>query len=128
MDIQLKVLNPTNKKEFKMFTLRNIALDETDSPEKLKKIIIDQCGGSVAEQMDMGYFNKHSKKMWLNNRLDMSDLWDLVHKGDNITLWCAMSSRKRIQHDVGTNDTEDISSEKSTKKPKKAIKNGRKED
>ncbi len=72
--------------------------------------------------MDMGYFNKHSKKMWLNNRLDMSDLWDLVHKGENITLWCAISSRKRIQHDVGTNDTEDISSEKSTKKPKKLSK------
>ena len=94
----LKVLNPTNKKEYKMFTLRNVPVDETHSPEKLKKLITDQCGEAVAKQMDVGYFNKHSKKMWLNNRLDVNDLWDLVYKGENITLWCtetADNSRKR---------------------------------
>ena len=63
-------------------------MDETDSPENLKKVIIDQCCDSfVAKRMDIGYF-KQSKKFWLNNRLDMNDLWDLIHNGENITLWC----------------------------------------
>ena len=104
-----------------MFTLRNVPVDETDSPEKLKKLITDQCGEAVAKQMDVGYFNKHSKKMWLNNRLDVNDLWDLVYKEENITLWCtetADNSRKRIQQDINTNETEDSCVEKATKKQK----------
>ena len=45
-----------------MFTLRSVPMDETDSPEKLKKVIIDQCCDSfVAKRMDIGYF-KQSKK------------------------------------------------------------------
>ncbi len=37
-DVQL--IQGTNKKEFKMLTLRNIAVDETDSPEKLKISVV----------------------------------------------------------------------------------------
>lgn len=122
-DFHLKVLNPANKKDYKMFTLRNVSVDEIESPEKLKKVIIDQCGESIAKQMDIGYF-KQSKKIWLNNRLDMSDLLDLVrNKGENITLWCMEtidSSRKRNHSD--TNDTEDTHMEKGAKKPKKLSK------
>ena len=46
----------------------------------------------------------------------MSNLWDLVYNGDNITLWCtrqSISSRKRVQQDV---DTEDICLSKKQKK------------
>ena len=122
-DIHLKVFNPTNKKEYKMFTLRSVPMDETDSPEKLKKVIIDQCCDSfVAKRMDIGYF-KQSKKFWLNNRLDMNDLWDLIHNGENITLWCIEmieQTRKRTQLDAS--EAENYHADKDTKKAKKLSK------
>ena len=107
-DIHLKVFNPANKKEFKMFTLRNLSMDETDSPEKLKKQIADQYGHELNPKlMEVGYF-KQSKKLWLNNRLDMNDMWDLISKNENITLWCIEVpmpvTRKRSQLDTNAED------------------------
>ena len=63
-------------------------MDEMDSPDKLKDLIIDQCGDTVTKcNLEIGYFRR-SKKFWLNNRLDMNDFWELILKGESITLWC----------------------------------------
>lgn len=41
------------------------------------------------EQLDIGYFYQ-GKKVWINNRLDMNDFWDVIEKksGDKLILWC----------------------------------------
>lgn len=89
-DLQLKVLNSVNKKDFKVYTLRGIQCELILSPEKLKEIILNQCGSDVVpsvDKMEIGYYSQ-SKKIWINNRLDLSDAWSIVAKGERLTLWC----------------------------------------
>lgn len=83
----MKVLNPCNKKEHRVYTLRRISTD-LDTPNKLKDQIIQQCGqsGSHSNNVEIGFFH-HSKKVWINNRLDLNDMWQLLTKGDKVTLW-----------------------------------------
>ena len=83
----MKVLNPENKKEYKTVTLRGLSQENIDTPTKLKEIISVQCDGLNPENMEVGYF-VHSKKLWLNSRLDISDVWNSVDKGEKLTLWC----------------------------------------
>ena len=61
--------------------------------------------------MELGYFNQ-TKKVWINNRLDVNDLWNLVARGDTLTLWCTgvspsqsgrNSKRNREERDTGEN-------------------------
>ena len=106
-DIHLKLLNPANKQDYKMFVLRKVCMDKMDSPDKLKDLIIDQCGDAVTKcNLEIGYFRR-SKKFWLNNRLDMNDFWELILKGESITLWCVETtehSRKRTQPDASEDE------------------------
>ena len=88
-NIDLKVLNSQNKRDYRLYTLRHLSRSE-DSPEKLKDEISKRCGDAVSDQgrMEIGYFN-HTKKLWLiNNQLDMDDMWDIVSNGSKVTLWC----------------------------------------
>ena len=48
-DIHLKLLNPANKQDYKMFVLRKVCMDEMDSPDKLKDLIINRFGGAVTK-------------------------------------------------------------------------------
>ena len=100
-----------------MFVLRKVSMDVMDSPDKLKDLIIDQCGDAVTKRnLEIGYFRR-SKKFWLNNRLDMNDFWELILKGESITLWCVETtehSRKRTQPDA--------SEDEHTERPKKLSK------
>ena len=89
VDAYLRVLNPANKKDFRLFTLRNLSR-EMDSSEKLKMAIFTQCGDDsvpLPRNMEFGFYNQ-SGKLWINNRLDVNDMWELVLKGDKLTLWC----------------------------------------
>ncbi len=40
----LKVLNPINKKDFTMFTLRNLTAEDMNTPVSLKELIFEQVG------------------------------------------------------------------------------------
>lgn len=72
--------------------------------------------------MDIGYF-KQSKKFWLNNKLDMNDLWSLRHSGESITLWCIeMIEQTRKHSQADANEAEDDHGARDTKKPKKLSK------
>ena len=115
-DLQLKVINSGNKKEFKVYTLRRVKFD--GSVDNLKEVIRSQCGSDVVppiEKMEIGYYYQ-CKKMWINNRLDLNDAWTLISKGEKITLWCVgicAQSRKRE-----TTDTSDEEHETQRKKSK----------
>ena len=86
INIDLKVLNPNNKKDFRMFVLRHVSA-EIDSPIKFKNEVIRQYGDIVKLDLDMeiGYFH-HSRKVWITSRLDVVDMWSLVSKGEKVTL------------------------------------------
>ena len=125
VDLYVKVLSSTNKKDFRMYMLRSLIREEVDSPCKLRKEIFAQCGESVVpkpEKMEVGYFYQ-SKKLWLNNRLDMNDVWELIAKGDKVTFWCVGTSeepeelsKKRACHDRSALESE---SQKKVKKTSK---------
>ena len=110
-DFYLKIFNPTNKKEYKLYTVRGLSPD-IDSPDKLKRVLATQYGDLLPQpdDIEVGYFNQ-SKKIWISNRLDLNDVWALVGKGEKITLWCmgvtesatGMGQRKRPCEDIGSN-------------------------
>ena len=115
-NLDLKVLNPRNKKDFRMYVLRQVSSD-LDSPNKLRNEIIEQYGEitKLAHNMEMGYFQA-SRKVWINSRLDVNDLWSLVAKGEKITVWCvgsdeSMWSGKR-NYEPGLENKENNSSKK----------------
>ena len=80
-----KIFNPTNKKEFKV---RGVSTD-TDTPDKLKHALASQYGDLLPQpdNIEVGYFIQ-CKKMSINNRLDLNDVWAMVAKGEKIILWC----------------------------------------
>ena len=43
-NFHIKVLNPSNKRDSKMHTLRNILQEDLDPPSKIKDMIFAQCG------------------------------------------------------------------------------------
>jgi hypothetical protein len=120
-DIHLKLLNPANKQDYKMFVLRGVSTDEVDSPHKLKDLIIDQCGDAITKRtLEIGYFRR-SKKFWLNNRLDLNDFWELIltymYKGESVTLWCVETTEQtRKRNQAGASEDE------HTERPKKLSK------
>ena len=91
INMDLKVLNQKNKKEFRLLNLRHISPEFCDSPTKIKEEIYKQYSENVPlpDVMELGYFYC-SKKYWLNNRLDVNDLWELVANGkkEKVVLWC----------------------------------------
>ena len=90
VDAYLRVLNPANKKDFRLFTLRNLSREMVSS-EKLKMAIFTQCGDEsvpLPRNMEFRFYNQSGKKLWINNRLVVNDMWELVSKGDKLTLWC----------------------------------------
>lgn len=86
-DFYLKIISPANKKEFQLYTIRGLTAD-VDSPDNLKKALAQQYGDLLPpiDKMEIGYFHQ-AKKMWIKNRLDLTDVWKLVHKGERVTLW-----------------------------------------
>ena len=102
-DLYLRVLSPYNKKEYKTVSVRGLCKDHVDTPAKLKAAISNQCDGLNPEKMDIGYF-LGTKKLWINNRLDISDVWNMIDKREKVTLWCLDTStreslkRKRDEH------------------------------
>ena len=73
VNMEVKVLSPKNKKEYHMYTLQHISRD-VDSTEKLKAEIYKQCNDLVPSPQTMELrFYLHSKKKWINNRLDIEN-------------------------------------------------------
>ena len=95
-DFYLKVLSPENKKEYKTVTSRAVSRENIDTPTELKEVISTQCDGLNPESMEIGYF-VHSKKLWINSRLDINDVWDSADKGEKLTLWCLSALPRETQ-------------------------------
>ena len=108
-DLYLKVLSPDNKKEYRTVNLRGLCKETIDAPDMLKTAISKQCDGLNSENMDVLYFVQ-SKKVWINNRLDINDVWSIVDKGEKVTLWCldttACESQKRKRDELAKEESQ----------------------
>ena len=56
----LKVINPTNKKDWQDYTLRGVSKETMDTPDKMWQTIVDQCGADVVPE-EIGYFEQATK-------------------------------------------------------------------
>ena len=78
------------KKEFKMFTLRNINThdSEVNSVDKLQQAIKGQLGDEVSQnKFDVGYL-QGANFVTVRNAADLVEVWTNIQKGVNIILWC----------------------------------------
>ena len=111
----LKVLDPQNKRNYTMFTLR-VTEEDLTSLESIKQAIFVQVGENVVSRklnFQLGYI-KRSRKIWINNERDIQDALEIL-KAEKLTLWCiglGEHARKRArEHDesddgAGASDTE----------------------
>ena len=101
VNLDLKVLSPMNKKDYRMFVLRHVST-EIDSPCKFRDEIIRQYGETVKldPDMEIGYFH-HSRKIWISSRLDVVDMWSL--KRDRLITKRKMNHlRKHLKYREGS--------------------------
>ena len=87
--IALKVLNPQNKRDYTMFTLRDLTEEDLISPESIKEAIFGQVGEDVVSKkldFQVGY-TKKSQKTWINDERDIKEAWDILKAG-KLALWC----------------------------------------
>ncbi len=111
--ISVKVLNPLNKKEFSIYTLRDISLEDFETPESLKETVVTQVGEATVSRMldfQIGYYNK-SEKRWIHNQRDIHEAKELLKRSEKFTLWCIgksqeRASKKRTVSDKHTPDRE----------------------
>ena len=75
----LKVLSQSNKRDFIVYTLRDVTQEDMQTPDSLKAMIFEQVGDAVSDKMDfpLGYYCK-SKKVWINNEHDVHDAIQLM--------------------------------------------------
>ena len=67
--------------------------------------------------MEMGYFHG-SSKFWINNRLDVNDLWKLVNDGEKVT-FCSTGIERSCAMKRALNEESQASQpSENTKKPK----------
>ena len=93
--LYLKVLSPSNKKNFTMYTLRDVMPDELLTVEDLKQEVFAQCGeeANLPHTLDfkLGYFHR-SKKLWINNDKDLYDAVTIIRNCDGLTFWALSAS------------------------------------
>ena len=98
-----------------MFTLRNVNPDELSILNELREEVFVQCGeGSQLPrtlEFKIGYFRR-SQKLWINNKHDLDDAWDIIRSGERLTLWAlgiaGKSSKKRTRTSFDSDDDDDL--------------------
>ena len=110
--LPLKVLNPQNKKDYTMFTLRDLTEDDLSSPESIKEAIFVQVGEDVvSRKLDFQVgFTKKSQKMWINNDRDIRDALEILKTG-KLALWCIGVGSKAAKKRTRENDSESEASD-----------------
>ena len=101
----LKVISPTKKKDFTMFTLRNLTEKDINTPISIKETLFEQVGESVVSRkldFPVGYYHK-SAKLWLNNEQDVQDALAILKKSGRLTFWCVGLGEKS---DSGDRDSD----------------------
>lgn len=93
-----------------MFTLRDIKPDELSTLDVLKEEVFMQCGEGAqlprTLEFKMGYFQR-SQKLWINNKYDLQDAWNIIRNGERLTLWALGTAEKRCKKRTRISDLSD---------------------
>ena len=124
----LKVYSKSSKKEWKMFTLRNVDTASIKTCDDLKEEIRIQLTDDVKKDFDVG-FVQGSNLISVRSSRDMAEVWGLAAKGQ-VTIWCdgltaSHKSRKRKRTEIESDNSSD---EDFDKKSQKKVKKSRKEE
>ena len=94
LDIPIKVINPSKKRESKTYML-NIPIDQMGSLKSLREHILEQLGENVVSfdlQFDVGYYSSTHKICFVNGDDIKTEIKRLFQRGK--TLWCDGKSTK----------------------------------
>lgn len=122
--IVLKCVSKEGKKNFKMFSLRNIDPNIVTSTDALKALIKAQFASDLEKQFDVGY--EHSNDV-VNIRSpdDLREVWTSASNGVKIVLWCdglkraSATQNKRSVDTENSDDEDDVTQSVKPKKKKK---------
>ena len=118
--VSVKVLN---KKDFKMYTLRNVELNVMKRPDDIKNEILEQIGGQVVSEsleFDLGYYTGKEKK-WINNQDDACDALDILKSQNKLTLWCTgVLEKEKRKRDRSGSESDDNATDTDTRNPKRS--------
>jgi hypothetical protein len=120
--VSVKVLSPSNKKDFKMYTLRNVELSVMKRPDYIKNEILEQIGGHVVPEsleFDLGYY-KGKEKKWINNQDDCCDAVDVLKSQNKLTLWCTGVIEKEKRKRDRSGSESDDNATNVTRNPKRS--------
>ena len=114
----LKVLSQSNKRDFTVFTLRDVTEGHMKTPTTVKSMISTQIGNAVSDTLDfpLGYYRK-SEKVWINNEQDVKDALKLMKEVGKVTLWCIGQDRAKKRD----RSTDDLPSDLSGPTKKKTV-------
>ena len=114
-------MNKSNPKESKLFTLRNLQINNISSCENLKCFIKSQLSNDIVEgPFDVGVLQGNLAVSFRSTE-DIKEAWEQLRAGKNTTLWCdgMASGKKKRSHDYDTDNEEDIEKKKPKKRKKK---------
>ena len=121
--VSVKVLSPSNKKDFKMYTLRNVELSVMKRPDDIKNKLLEQIGGQVVSEsleFDLGYYTGKEKK-WINNQDDACDALDILKSQNKLTLWCiGVLEKEKRKRDRSGSESDDNTTDTDTRNPKRS--------
>ena len=126
--VALKIFSPLNKREYQQHSLRNIDPKVISTPQELKEEISLQIGEAVPrfQEFPIGFYQE-TKKMWIQNKEDLRDAWELLDRNKTLTLWChGQDSRKKkrsaidlsSEHDAVSNSDSDAGEATGSKRRK----------
>lgn len=87
------MLSQSNKRDYTVFTLRDVTQEDMHTPDSVKSMIFMQIGDTVSDKLDfpLGYYCK--SKVWINNKHDIQDSIQLIKEQGKLTLWCVGQDR-----------------------------------
>ena len=83
--VALKIFSPLNKREYQQHSLRNIDPKVISTPQELKEEISLQVGEAVPrfQEFPIGFYQE-TKKMWIQNKEDLRDAWELLDRNKTL--------------------------------------------
>ena len=121
----LKAVSKTTKKS-KVFTLRDINVNNVTSVEVLKQIIKKQLTHDITSDFDVGYI-QGTNIISVRGEKDLNDIWRGVQKqGATTLLWCdglkVKGEKRKKSSEVDTGSSDEDIAVKSKKSSKDAMK------
>ena len=99
----MKTFSPLNKREYQQHSLRNIDPKVISTPQKLKKEISLQVGEAVLRSQEFSIrFYQETKKMWIQNKEDLRDAWELLERNNFVVPWAVSNSDSEASEATGS--------------------------